>query len=57
MSSKVSRTVYLDLETDEELGNVAYNLKCNKLEVIKMLIEKGLKSGILELREDELSDV
>lgn len=56
MKPKVPRTVYLDAETDEELGLVAYNLKCNKLEVIKRLIEKGLELGIVEEYEEEEED-
>ena len=53
MSAKVSRTVLLDPETDEDLGHLAYNLRCNKVEVIKRLIEKGLDEGILEKPEDD----
>ena len=53
MNDKVPRTVYIDTETDDELGHVAYNLKCNKLEVMRRLIEKGLEEGILEDYEDE----
>lgn len=52
MTNKVPRTVYLDKETDDELGNVAYNLKCNKIEVMKRLIEKGLELGIIEEFEE-----
>lgn len=48
MSDKVPRTVMIDVETDEDLGHLAYNLKINKVEVIRRLIEKGLEDGILE---------
>lgn len=53
MKSKVPRTVYIDVEIDKELGYVAYNLKCNKLEVMRRLIEKGLEDGILEVYDEE----
>ena len=53
MNDKVSRTVLLDSETDEDLGHLAYNLRCNKVEVIKRLIRKGLDRGILEELEEE----
>jgi len=56
MKDKVPRTVYLDPETDEDLGHVAYNLRCNKAEVIKRLIEKGLELGIVEEYEEEEKD-
>ena len=48
MNEKVSRTVLLDTETDEDLGYLAYHLKINKVEVMRRLIEKGLEDGILE---------
>jgi hypothetical protein len=48
MTDKVSRTVMLDPQTDKDLADLAYNLKINKQEVIKRLIEKGLDDGILE---------
>jgi len=38
----------LETETDQDLADLAYNLKVNKQEVIKRLIEKGLDEGILE---------
>ena len=56
MKDKVPRTVYLDHEMDTELGYVAYNLKINKLEVIKRLIERGLYLGILEDYSEEEMD-
>jgi len=48
MSEKVLRTIMLDTETDKDLGHLAYNLKINKVEVMRRLIEKGLEDGILE---------
>lgn len=53
MKDKVPRTVYIDKETDEELGHVAYNLKCNKIEVMRRLIEKGLELGVVEFEEED----
>lgn len=50
--NKVARTIHLDKELDEDIGHLAYNLKINKLEVIKQLIEKGLDEGILEQPEE-----
>ena len=49
----VARTIHLDKELDEDIGHLAYNLKINRLEVIKRLIEKGLDEGILEQPEEE----
>ena len=48
MTNKIPRVVYLDYETDEDLGSLAYNLQINKIEVIKKLITEGLRLGILE---------
>lgn len=52
MNDKVSRTVLLDMQTDQDLADLAYNLNINKREVMKMLIEKGLDDGILEKDEE-----